>query len=122
MSAMTSYAKFGFVLLLVAAGYLAPPNARASAIFPCNPTAVMDWGSTILVDCKNSIVVNGQTITRLAYNNPSATTASRFIAFAQAAILSGEQQVLAWIPDTGTSFLQCDPASCRVPEFIGFGK
>jgi hypothetical protein len=103
---------------------LVAPPTRADSIFLCHPYNIMDWSTTMVVTCSNSIVLNGQTINQVAVNVTTAPAAyvSRFVSFATAAMMSDAQYLTCWIPAVGTTFGTCNASSCRQANTSGLGQ
>lgn len=110
--------------MLLTLAVFVPTTVRAADFkFGCYPKAVMDWGPTVVVNCKNYIWLNGYQVHQVAIDTTTASAESvdRFVSRAQTAILAGNQTVLCWIPEVGTSFYQCSTNECRGVSTRGFG-
>jgi hypothetical protein len=97
--------------------------ARAEPLFLCTPINVVEIiGSRIHVECSNSIVLDGQTITWVAVTTATADTANRFLTLANAALLNSKVFITA-IPETAASNVAgCTPANCRTPVQFGIAN
>jgi hypothetical protein len=109
-----------FVLsaLVLGASGLAPNQAHA-AWFSCNPDEVAEvGGNRIHVRCQSNMSVGGASIRFIAISNSNSGIAARFVAIANAALLSGKTFRADLPSSSATNVSGCGTGDCRTPVSI----
>ena len=101
----------------------APKASAGDSWFQCVPLQVVEIvGSRVHVQCSNSIVLNGNTVSYVSVSTTNASVAARFMATANQAFLSGKR-FWAAIPTASTTNISgCSAADCRTPSQFGLGN
>ncbi len=96
-----------------------PSLALANTWFNCEPTEVLEVGSRVHVRCSNSVLLGSSTVRYAAVSTSNASAAARFIALANAALLSNKLFRMYLPTSTATNVSGCLVSDCRTPTAFG---
>ena len=108
-------------LVAVAVGIvgLTPKMARANVWFNCVPTQVLEFNNRVHVGCSNGWTTGGSQIRYLAINKNDAEKLGRFVAFANAALLSNRFFRVYITASSASNVSGCGQSNCRTPTSFG---
>lgn len=107
----------------VLAWLLGAGAAKAEPIFSCIPINVIEIvGSRIHVECSNSITFGDDVITWVAVPIGDPNLASRFVTFANAALINGKRFIAVIPESSATNVPGCSLPNCRTPVQFGIAN